>query len=196
MWSILVNVLDAHLMKLLWLSLVCNLFRGVRLFSTFFLYFLFSSSLFPDFHFIVWIIFTILISLFLAVFLCFCFFFSGCPWDFNMYSTLQHLQRVNHVPLLIKDTVETFQVSGPHTVSSCGNCYVCYINTLYIPQDNAITIVYNNIIAYKDIKKKKQKKKREKRKTLSFAFIHYLPFLMVTILSKIWVSIRYHFPTS
>ena len=88
------------------------------------------------------------------------------------------------MPLLIRSTVEIFQVSGPFTVLSCGNCYVYYINTLYIPQDNVIIIIYNNIIAYKGIKKKKQKKKK-KRKTLSFAFIHYLPLLMVIILSKI-----------
>lgn len=164
----------------------------VRLFSaSLLLVFLFPVSLFPlyclnNFYNLIFPIFSCISLL---------FFFSGCPRDFNMYSTLQHLPRVNHVLLLIKHTVETSQVSGAYTVSSCGNCCVCFIDTWYIPQDNVISIVYNNIIAYKDIKKKKQKKKK-KGKTLSFAFIHYLPLLMVIILSKIWVSIRYHFPTS
>lgn len=67
------------------------------------------------------------------------------------------------MPLLIKYTIEIFQISGPFTVLSCANCYVYYINTLYIPQDNVIIIIYNNIIAYKGIKKKKQKKKEKKK---------------------------------
>lgn len=45
----------------------------------------------------------------------------------------------------------------------------------------------NNIIAYKDIKKKKSKKKKEKH--CPFVFIHYLPLLMALILSK------YEFPS-
>ena len=77
------------------------------------------------------------------------------------------------MPLLIKYTIEIFQVSGPFTVLSCRHVY--YINTLYIPQDNVIIIIYNNIIAYKGIKKKKQKKKEKKKNIV----LHIYPLFII-----------------